>query len=296
MTTNPETKYYGLAIDPLHVGTGGYRLGRVDNTIVRDPGSNLPKIPGSSLSGVCRNYAIYGLVGKEKQDAETCAKLPNAKQRGNCSNCLICKTFGYASGEDKKNWMGLVKFFDALIMAFPVATMYGPAWVTTAGILGELGVMVAEPDADSLKTSFDIQGGKLNLGWLYLSATKDTAVTLPDAVGTSPQVIHIKNRLVVAPEYLFSDIVNNNLEIRTSVAIDFKTGAAKKGALFTYEAIPRATLLAFDIVVDTNRCPDDYPANKVHETVELGLSLFEVLGLGGMNTRGFGRMKVINVL
>ena len=36
-------KYFAYTIDPLHIGSGGYRLGRVDNTIVRDPGTNLPK-------------------------------------------------------------------------------------------------------------------------------------------------------------------------------------------------------------------------------------------------------------
>ncbi|RLC69436.1 MAG: type III-B CRISPR module RAMP protein Cmr4, partial [Chloroflexi bacterium] len=30
-------KIYARALDPIHIGAGGYRLGRVDNTIVRDP-------------------------------------------------------------------------------------------------------------------------------------------------------------------------------------------------------------------------------------------------------------------
>ena len=49
--------YYALALHPIHVGTGGYRLGRVDNSIVREPGTNLPKLPGTSLSWACRAYA-----------------------------------------------------------------------------------------------------------------------------------------------------------------------------------------------------------------------------------------------
>ena len=36
------------ALDPIE---GGYRLGRVDNTILRDAATNLPKIPGSSING-----------------------------------------------------------------------------------------------------------------------------------------------------------------------------------------------------------------------------------------------------
>jgi CRISPR-associated protein Cmr4 len=48
-------------------------------------------------------------------------------------------------------------------------------------------------------------------------------------------------------------VVNSNLEVRTSVSIDPKTGAAEKGALFTYEAIPRAAFLWLDVVVDDYR-------------------------------------------
>ena len=50
-------RFAGMALDPIHVGTGGSRLGRVDNTIVRDPVTQIPKIPGSSLAGVMRAYS-----------------------------------------------------------------------------------------------------------------------------------------------------------------------------------------------------------------------------------------------
>jgi len=50
-------RYYALALDPIHVGTGGMRLGRVDLSIVREPGTNIPKIPGTSLAGAARAYA-----------------------------------------------------------------------------------------------------------------------------------------------------------------------------------------------------------------------------------------------
>jgi len=49
-------KYYAITLDPIHIGTGGSRLGRVDLPIIREPGTNLPKIPGTSLSGTARAY------------------------------------------------------------------------------------------------------------------------------------------------------------------------------------------------------------------------------------------------
>ncbi|RIJ89177.1 MAG: hypothetical protein DB853_15765 [Candidatus Brocadia sp.] len=53
--------YYAITLDPVHIGTGGYRLGRVDNTITREPGTNIPKIPGSSISGATRAYTAMAI-------------------------------------------------------------------------------------------------------------------------------------------------------------------------------------------------------------------------------------------
>lgn len=68
-------KHVGLALDPIHVGTGGARLGRVDLSIVRDPVTKIPKIPGSSLAGVHRAYVAMaekkypGCAGQGQPDA-----------------------------------------------------------------------------------------------------------------------------------------------------------------------------------------------------------------------------------
>lgn len=43
-----QQRYFFVALDPIHIGAGGYRLGRVDMTIVREPGTQLPKIPGTN--------------------------------------------------------------------------------------------------------------------------------------------------------------------------------------------------------------------------------------------------------
>ena len=301
---NGKETYFGITVDPLHIGSGGYRLGRVDNTIVRDPGTDIPKVPGSSISGVCRNYAIYGLKDDdERKAAKDCAKEKDTKRKNNCGSCAICKTFGFASGSDSRNQIGKVKFFDAGIVAFPVATMAGPVWVTTASILKAAGADVSgqEPGEEDLVVNFDLPGqgeGKtqrLNLGWLFLPCAKDDKWRLPDGVDADPAVTEISRRLVLAPDWLFSEIVNSNLEVRTSVSIDFETGAAESGKLFTYEAIPRATLLAFDVVIDENRCTKEWRAEKVKEMVKSGMGLFEHLGIGGMNTRGFGRLKIVNL-
>ncbi len=65
-----EINIYATATDPIYVGTGGYTIGRVDNTIVRDPATKIPKIPGSSLAGTWRYYVALKLIGEWKEKIE----------------------------------------------------------------------------------------------------------------------------------------------------------------------------------------------------------------------------------
>jgi CRISPR-associated protein Cmr4 len=137
---------------------------------------------------------------------------------------------------------------------------------------------------------------RLNLGWLMLEKDSDWSATDDLQV---PQ--EIKSRIVLVSDKLFSQIVNSNLEVRTSVSIDPRTGAAAEGALFTYEALPRATWLWLDVVEDDYR--NGFPASdpkaqqfqhkRPLDVVRAGLELAEYLGIGGMGTRGFGRVKLM---
>jgi len=287
-----NNKYFVLALDPIHVGTGGYRLGRVDLTIVREPGTNLPKIPGTSISGAARTYAAMQEEGK----FPVCAG-----QGGHCGqpDCPICATFGFSKGSGA-SFQGLAQFSDARLLFFPVHSLAGPVWVTCPEALKDLRITAVEPNDEQVHVAVGVKtSGKLNLGWLMSNvASKNFA----------PQVTHVPeeilNRSVLVSDKMFGHIVNDNLEVRTSVSIDPQTGAAAEGALFTYEAIPRASVLYFDVIVTD---PRFYQINgqqplssnggkqKVIATVNNGLKLFETLGIGGMNTRGMGRLRVLNL-
>src|SRR5712692_6521905 len=76
-----------MSLDPVHVGAGGYRLGRVDMTITREPGTNLPKIPGTSLAGATRHY-VYMRYNKPE------AAGHHKNFRGKRTECPIIYTFG----------------------------------------------------------------------------------------------------------------------------------------------------------------------------------------------------------
>ncbi len=316
-----------MTVDPVHIGTGGYRLGRVDAAIAREPGTKLPKIPGTSLHGAARHYAAY------RYNKPDCAG-----QKGHCGNgtCPICYTFGFAKGSDAQGYAGVVSVSDARILFFPVNSMHGPVWVSTVYSLREAGLKVDDmPEGTEAWTSLDKEGD-INLGWLMLKSKSGLKIEDNGLLDNS-EYKAIKNRLVLVDDSLFSRIVNSNLEVRTSVSIDPVTGAADEGALFTYEAIPRATFLWAEVVVDDYRdknlwkdggiiwkCykeengPDGkvkyydndekgralYPAatNGLNngepkgwkcawDVVNAGLEWSEYLGIGGMGTRGFGRLR-----
>jgi len=263
-------KKFAFALDPIHIGAGGYQLGRVDNSIVKDPTTNVPKIPGTSLAGVIRAYAEI------------------VKDQNGGSSYDIDTIFG----TDKK--AGILRFYDGHIIFFPVNSIYGTVWITTKELLEywckdrETGIDTPVNDEIYVLQGLkEINNGSsiINLGWLMLQAKKANS----DQKVKIPSKLNGKN-VVMISEKLFSHIVNDNLEVRTSVSIDPETGAAKDGALFTYEAIPRGTILGFEIGKDFRK---DLTNHKIPELLKSTYSYLKMLGIGGMGTRGFGRLEIL---
>lgn len=308
-TQNTETKesnenyeiiqYFAITIDPLHVGDGGTRLGRVDNSIIRDPGTKIPKVPGSSLNGSARYYTALSLnklhcAGKGGDDGN--------KHCGN-SDCGVCIPFGFSN--NTYSLQGLAHLFDAHIILFPVASMKGPIWVCSPNSLELISKQLeALPSNGFIPIGNELKKvPKLNFGWLLLKNDEGDNQNPVNSILNDTQIPkEIISRSVIVSDNLFSKIVNMNLEVRTSVSINPRTGAAEDGALFTFEAIPRATILKFDILYKSGvsfkingTSLEIFTSSIVKENVEKGLSYFEYMGIGGMNTRGMGRMKVLNL-
>jgi CRISPR-associated protein Cmr4 len=296
-------KHIGLALDPIHVGTGGARLGRVDLSIVRDPVTKIPKIPGSSLAGVHRTYAA---MAEKKYPSCAGQGQPNADGTGgHCgsSECPICTVFGFAKGKDSTTgFAGLAAFSDAHVLLFPVPTRKGPLWVTSPEQLRIAGLSAPDDiNTDAIYCESE-SSQPLNLGWLLLPVmvlSKHSEIKI-GLQGLGVQN-HIFDRYGVVSDKLFSHVVNSNLEVRTSVSINPETGAAEDGALFTYEALPRATLLFWEI---TCKNPKHFKIRNqdikavvdkesVHGVVTEAHPYLEYLGIGGMGTRGMGRLRVL---
>ncbi|WP_347242903.1 RAMP superfamily CRISPR-associated protein, partial [Thermogutta sp.] len=205
----------GLALDPIHVGTGGARIGRVDLTIVRDPVTQVPKIPGSSLAGVYRTYVAMAeqetnpnrqVNGQPKPYYPDCAGLGLDDNRGHCRqrDCPVCTVFGFASGAGQKGgFAGLAAFTDAHVLLFPVPTRQGPRWVTCPMALQMIGLTVKSVDGEAVYV--EQEGNPLNLGWLLLETrtcsqmsdikSQLQSLSIPD---------YIRDRLALVPDRLFA--------------------------------------------------------------------------------------------
>ena len=298
-------KYYAIALDPIHIGAGGSRLGRVDLPIIRERGTNIPKIPGTSLSGPARAYTglqtnKYSCAGRGGEGGEKhCGEGAPA--------CPVCGPYGFSKGTGF-SMQGLAQFFDAHILFFPVASMAGPGWVTSPIALEGLGQneQFKAPDDGFFTLGEQLKDQKrLNFGWLMLNKGDGQGNLNNLNLQEIPE--NIKQRAILVSDNLFSLIVDSNLEVRTSVSIDPQTGTAEEGALFTYEAIPRGTVFKFDIAYNSGKTfrvsgkelktegNGDVGISWVRTQVEKGLKLFETLGIGGMGTRGMGRLKVLKL-
>ena len=377
MSANIKTiPLFPKSTDPIFIGTGGFRIGRVDNTIVRDPITNIPKIPGSSLGGTWRYYMamelqnyfktdfpdikkviddkrveknIKDLVNRKadeilKDDKDSFKKriesfkkfadrindnvkdsnkwqtywgnlisgircsgqdeLPevsieltehNEKKSGHCGHCIVCKTFGFSKSD--KSFQGLAHFSDLNILFFPVATRKGVRWITSKQILEDAGlnnnvekkekVLIVNESKENKNTEH------LNLGWMNLKVKKEEIEINLDE-NKHPKL----DKIVIVPDNLIAQIINSNLEVRTSVSIDPYTGAAKKGALFTSEAIPRSTYFYGEINIFDRPNIEKQKENNILKTKMIKSALedsskyYKSMGIGGMTTRGFGRIDM----
>lgn len=292
-----QQRFLLMTLDPVHVGTGGYRLGRVDLSIVREPGTRLPKIPGTSLNGAIRQFAAL------RYESRRCAGAGMGEgDKSHCRdrNCPVCYTFGYVRGSEGGQ-SGTVSIGDARLLLFPVYSLAGPVWVTAPGVLREFGIDAAVGE-EAARVAPGLAGhAHINLGWLMLPVEQGDLVLPPEVPS------EIAQRAVLVSDKVFSQVVNSNLEVRTSVSIDPVTGAASDKALFTYEALPRAALLWLDVVEDDFRSDRFTPTSKTAkgntlgetwssplDVARAGLKLAEHLGIGGMGTRGFGRVRLLN--
>lgn len=79
----------------LHIGgsDAGIEIGGVDKTVIRDPLTNRPYIPGSSLKGKMRSL-LEKYRGLPQNQAIGQGKIHSCQKNGDYVDCDICQVFG----------------------------------------------------------------------------------------------------------------------------------------------------------------------------------------------------------
>lgn len=342
-------KICAISQDPIYIGTGGFTIGRVDNTIVRDPVTRIPKIPGTSLAGTWRYYMALtlhsyfkeyykinrseredvfkseGMKGLFKdnvdewvknfegnrytaikcagQDDESNSTIKDSQKSGtgHCGSCIVCKTFGFSKGD--KAQRGMAYFSDLNILLFPVYTRLGTRWITSKQILQFAGIEIEDilKERDEKVAIYDKGNtGLINLGWLNFKVEDGRSVIdnmleqLEEQFDNVSELNISKENIIIVSDNIIHQIINSNLETRTSVSIDPLNGTAKEGALFTSEAIPRGTVFYGEIRIEEHPLEKKPTLEQILNALKDSKKYFETLGIGGMTTRGFGRLKILN--
>lgn len=312
----PKSRTYLFqTLDPLHMGTGGTRLGRVDNTVARDPVTRLPKAPGTGLSGAVKDAYDLKLLVDEKKSGQRCAGASGCGKPG----CRVCSLFGSAPGEessDKKSRRGVMAFRDGMLAAMPVSTITGPAWIVgetfarTYSLINNAITLggLDDPTAAASETMKSF-GDQISLGSFLLKHAgtineNDFAdkVTMISGCGfTTEQLKKVASRMVVCNDAVFPLLAETAMEVRTSVTIDPRTGAADPGKLFTYEAVPAGAVFAAPLDYLGGEFPEDafkesksgsQTSDTLFDEIEKnGFAYLDKTGIGGNVTRGFGRVR-----
>ncbi|SHF29116.1 CRISPR-associated protein, Cmr4 family [Marinitoga hydrogenitolerans DSM 16785] len=273
-----KKEYILKSINPIHIGTGGVRLGRVDNTIIRKVHSEIPYIPGTALSGALRGYSAIKVekasCGGANIDKENYKSLYCGHD-----DCPICQNFGYTLyGKSKQ---GNLKINDAEIILFPVKTNYGIMYITTIEMFYK--VIDKENSKDDI---FSEKMRNILIDNIYI---KDIKV-LKEDINIKISDIALE-QIIILDEKMFSYFINKMLEVRTSVSLE--NHIAIDGALFTYEAIPENTYFYLEI---NSKMPFDkkYSKFEISDVINRGFEGIKEFGIGGMTTRGFGSLELVS--
>jgi CRISPR-associated protein Cmr4 len=314
----PEKRTYLFqTLDPLHVGTGGTRLGRVDNTVARDPATRLPKVPGSGLSGAVKDAYDLKLCNNGK--TTRCAGAHGCGRE----DCKVCTLFGTAPSDEaggvnnNKAQRGIMAFHDALLVAMPVASLLGPVWVVDQKFAAGLGLITGEltklPSPDiAAPSKLKAWEDKVNIGSFLFPCNSDVAYkdstreSLTEKIefftssgATADDFCNITDNMVACHPSVFPLIVDTAMEVRTSVTINPYTGAAEEHKLFTLEAVPAGAVFQTELGYLGGKYPDKafggtHNTSTLFEDIENnGFPYLAYTGMGGNVTRGFGRVRFL---
>ena len=310
-----------FTLDPLHIGVGQDIMGEVDLPIDRESENGVPRIPGTALKGGFRAHAAWKLKMEGKKTKPCPGDQPNKdplprEHYCGITSCPICQTFGFPSLNIQKEQIagheGRVWFRDARLSFFPALTDQGTLWFSTPGRAAAWLDMKEYPEQLTAGNDFALSVNKekpiqkLRVGWISISdianSSDDEQIQkLLDALRNSKEQLnfptkeywqHIVSNTVLLEEKNFYRLVETCLERRTCNRVDQETGTVANGALFSYEALPRASLLCSKIYAEKSLPGTVEGFASPLEVCNLAKEGFARMGIGGMQTRGLGSLLI----
>lgn len=290
------------AITPVHAGSG-QDLGIVDMPIQREKHTGIPKIEGSGVKGVFKEYFNKKLdKGITQEDIDV--------------------LFGPENGNEHAAALG---FTDARLLFFPLRSLKGIfALVTCPYVLERL-----LKDLSICNNCDTIDGSIKNLKTIIKKSKKlkeDECYVLNDKILCDGEKIfleeyvfscndsninkeremlsklvedlgleeEIKSRMVILTNEAFIDFVTMYTEVITRNRIKIETGTTDDTALFTEEYLPAESIL-YTLVLASDRYINK---KEKKSTAEKNIKTFmdkkpEIIQIGGNATVGKGIVQVI---
>jgi CRISPR/Cas system CMR subunit Cmr4 (Cas7 group RAMP superfamily) len=306
--------YLCRVIEPVHIGSKASEEPTFRESIARDQ-DGLPMLPASSLKGAIRafwsqDFAMPGCDGKGRECPQ-----PHV--------CASCAVFGYVNQHSFDHSASLFRFSDARLCIGVMRTKLSKVWLTTPDRLMRAGLI---DDATQLTLLSRLEESRV---LQTTGVTKDDVDYVRHAFGLESDVPQDrsevsrlethewKNRQSLASVLTHLIVVDEPTIVRGSsrfltasnhISIDSQTGVARKGALFSIEAIRPDSLFSFEVSFQdpiSLGITELYSKGLNRELTILSPSIGTLnnllleafakaahLGIGGKRSRGMGRVQI----
>lgn len=277
-----KTKMYVITtMSNLHVGSGEYNMGVIDNLVQRDVLNNYPNINSSSLKGALREYFESGVP----------AEVLTSDRKS-----FVKEVFGSSPKDKKENMQqGKFRFFEANLLSYPVRSDKTPYMrAITSSVIKELlqkieafNIKIDETVSEALQalSKVDVPVGspyvfktELNKAIVedfYLKARYSDIIG-ENHLSTLNQLFG--QRLILMNSEDFTNLCDNN-HLPVISRNYLENGESKN--LWYEEVVPRFSQFYFTVMLDENK------EEEFEKALEAGLVQF-----GGNSTIGYGYSKV----
>lgn len=271
---------------PVHCGVG-QDIGIVDQPIQRERYTNYPRIQGSEIKGVFRQY----YKGKDIEDI-----------------------FGpEESGDEGGDFASAISFGDARVLFMPIKSLRGTyVWITSKDVLEKFSRTLRIANINiSVPSIFPINNDEIII--YDDSIAVDEKVILEEYMFTKKNgnkgefnlIIDkivpnsakeynylkesLKKKLCIVSDDIFREFSEMSTEIITRIKIDKVTGTVKSGALWTEEYLPVDTILYFPVFAVKSRKSNNLTAEMILNNLK---GINEYIQIGGNETVGKGFVRI----